>query len=122
MTKTPNAIVWMEIPVRDLARSRTFYETVLDVKMTVETMGPNEMAVFPHAEGQGVSGHLYEGEPAGDGRGPTPSLAVTDALPQVMERVRAAGGEVLGEEIAIPAGSFFYAKDPDGNSLSFFRT
>lgn len=121
-TKTgtaPNAVVWTEIPVTDLARGQAFYETVLGVSMMPEQMGPNMGAVFPYDGG--VSGHIYEGKPAGDGRGPTVSLAVADGLPDVMERVRAAGGAVLSEAITIPFGSFFYATDPDGNSLSFFR-
>ncbi|WP_179379845.1 VOC family protein [Jannaschia marina] len=115
----PNAVVWAEIPVGDLARAQGFYETVLGVTMTAEQMGPNMAATFPY--GGGVSGHIYEGKPAGDGRGPTVSLAVTDPLPAVMERVRKAGGEVVSETITIPFGTFFYATDPDGNSLSFFR-
>ncbi|MGB3406697.1 MAG: VOC family protein [Jannaschia sp.] len=121
MTSTPHAIIWAEIPVRNLSKGRTFYESVLQVDMPVETMGPNETAVFPHTEAGGVSGHLYEGKPAGDGRGPSVSLVVRDALPDVMARVRAAGGTVLSEAITIPAGQFFYANDPDGNSISFFR-
>lgn len=32
-----------------------------------------------------------------------------------------AGGAVVSAEIAIPAGRFFYATDPDGNPLSFFK-
>ncbi|WP_371153763.1 VOC family protein [Jannaschia sp. 2305UL9-9] len=117
----PNAVVWAEIPVTDLARGQAFYEAVLGVTMKAEQMGPNMAAVFPYAGGAGVSGHIYEGKPAGDGRGPTVSLLVTDDLTQVMERVWTAGGKVLGEVITIPFGRFFYATDPDGNSLSLFR-
>jgi hypothetical protein len=37
-----------------------------------------------------------------------------------MGRVKASGGEVLSPTIDIPAGSFFYATDPDGNSIGLF--
>ncbi|CTQ50862.1 VOC family protein [Jannaschia donghaensis] len=114
-----NAVVWTEIPVADLTKAQAFYEAALNTTMKAEQMGPDMTVVFPYDGG--VSGHLYEGRPAGDGRGPSISLAVTDPLPEVMDRVRAAGGEVISEAITIPFGSFFYATDPDGNSLSFFR-
>ncbi|GIT91869.1 hypothetical protein JANAI62_23260 [Jannaschia pagri] len=116
-----NALVWAEIPVSDLTKGSAFYGAVLGYDLTPEQMGPNMTAVLPTADGQGASGHLYEGKPSGDGRGPTVSLAVLDPLEDVMSRVWQAGGKVLGEVITIPFGSFFYAEDPDGNSLSFFR-
>ena len=47
-----DAISWFEIPVRDLNRAQRFYETLLDRKLTPETMGEERMAVFPAAEGR----------------------------------------------------------------------
>lgn len=121
MSITDNVFVWIEIPVSDLAKGRAFYEAVLAKELIAEQMGPQMTAVFPYADESTVSGHLYEGKPARDGGGITASLAVTDPLPEVMERVRQAGGAVVSPEIAIPAGRFFYATDPDGNPLSFFK-
>ena len=122
MTQTPNAVVWIEIPVQNLAKGQAFYEAVLAKTLTAEQMGPAMTAVFPYDEaGHGVSGHLYEGPTAGDGRGPAVSLAVTDPLAEVMGRVGEAGGQVISDVVTIPAGQFFYAMDPDGNRLSFFK-
>ncbi|TFL18547.1 VOC family protein [Jannaschia formosa] len=115
-----NAIVWAEIPVRDLDAACAFYGAALSCDLSQQQMGPNMAAVFPASE-TGVSGHLYEGKPAGDGSGPTVSLCVPDTLEATMDRVRAAGGKVVSPAIQIPAGRFFYATDPDGNSLSFFQ-
>lgn len=121
MSQVQNAVVWTEIPVSDLAKGQAFYEAALGTPMSQEQMGPNTVAVFAYDKGQGVSGHIYEGKPAGNGQGPSVSLAVTDTLEAVMDRVWSAGGKVISEVITIPFGSFFYATDPDGNSLSFFR-
>lgn len=117
----PNRLVWTEIPTADLVAAKAFYEAVLGVEMTIDEDGPNPLAVFPYPGGTGASGHLYPGTPAKAGEGITAHLAVDDALPAVMDRVRDAGGEVVSETITIPAGSFFYAIDPDGNSVSFFK-
>ena len=122
MTDTnPNRLIWAEIPTTDLDRAKAFYEKALAVSMTIDTDGPNPMAVFPYPGGAGTSGHLYPGKPAKMGEGITAHLAVDDDLPVVMERVKSAGGEVVSDSIAIPFGSFFYAIDLDGNSVAFFK-
>ncbi len=121
MTDQPNAVVWTEIPVASLDAACAFYGKVLEKELTVQQMGPDKTAVFPYAEGAGVSGHLYQGTPSGDGRGNTVHLAAPGKLEATMDRVRAAGGAVVSDAIAIPAGRFFYATDPDGNSVGFFE-
>ncbi|SFI36456.1 VOC family protein [Jannaschia pohangensis] len=120
MTKNVNAVVWAEIPVSNLAKGRAFYEAILQVEMLTEQMGPMETAVFPYDSDVAVSGHIYEGPTAGDGRGPAVSLMVKDDLPAAMARVTKAGGQVISEAIKIPAGEFFYVIDPDGNRISLF--
>ncbi|MCV2886879.1 VOC family protein [Ruegeria aquimaris] len=116
-------LVWGELPVTDMNRSVAFYAKVTGAKLTIDTGGPNPMAVFnPAAVETGVALHLYPGTPAGDGRGPTLHLAAEGALEDTMSRVTQAGGEVISPVVTIPAGRFFYAKDPDGNSVGFFET
>jgi hypothetical protein len=120
MTKSsPNAAVWFEIPVRDLARAKSFYGAVIARPLKDEQMGPNPTAVFAYLAGEGVSGHLYRGEPAKKGTGGTVHLAV-DGLEDALARVGPAGGEVVSPIIAIPAGRFAYCLDPDGNSFGLF--
>jgi predicted enzyme related to lactoylglutathione lyase len=117
----PNRLVWAEIPATDLDRAQAFYETVLAVPLKRDDTGPNPMAMFPYPGGTGAAGHLYPGKPAKKGEGITAHLAVFDDLADVQERVRKAGGEVVSDPITIPAGSFFYAVDTEGNSVGFFR-
>ncbi len=43
----PNPVNWFEIPVNDMARAITFYQSVFWVDLTEHEMGPNKMAFFP---------------------------------------------------------------------------
>ncbi|MBF9028872.1 VOC family protein [Rhodobacterales bacterium HKCCE3408] len=114
-----NAIVWFEIPVTDLDRAIAFYNTVLDQDLTVDTSGPNPMAVFKTQPENGVAGHLYPGKPSENG--PTIHLAASVSLEETRKRVEAAGGKAESPDIPLPMGAFFYGRDPDGNSIGFFR-
>jgi uncharacterized protein len=114
-------IVFTEIPASDPERACRFYETLLQGPLARDDNGPNPVWMFPHAEGGHAAGHIYPGRPANDGDGMTAHIAVTDQLTDAMERVRQGGGEVLSTVMDIPVGSFFYAKDTEGNSLGLFK-
>lgn len=123
MSDTPkNTAVWFEIPVTDIDAAKRFYEEVLSISMTRNDDGPNPMVMFSGMGDMGVSGHLYPGKPAEAGTGNTVHLAVDGSLDDAMGRVKAAGGQVVSPVIDIPAGSFFYATDPDGNSVGLFAS
>ena len=114
--------VWAEIPVTDMDRAVAFYAKVTGAELSIDTSGPNPMAVFKPADPTtGVAGHLYPGKPAADGEGPTIHLAAEGKLEEVIARVWDAGGQVLTDPIAIPAGRFVYCRDPFGNSIGFFE-
>ena len=74
-TQTPeDAVVWFEIPVTDMDRAKSFYGAVLQTSFVDDDTGPNPMAIFSVKDMQtGVSGHLYPGKPAGEGRGSSPA-------------------------------------------------
>lgn len=42
-----NVITWFEIPVSDLDRAKSFYETILDLKMVRKGDGEDEGIFFP---------------------------------------------------------------------------
>lgn len=116
-----NSAVWFEIPVTDMDKAKKFYSEVLMTEFTDMNDGPNPFSIFAYGKGdKDVSGHLYPGEPAPNGTGPTIHLAVSDDLAAAMDRVKAAGGSVVSPIIEIPAGRFAYCLDPDGNSISLF--
>lgn len=116
-----NRLVWTEIPATDLKRAGAFYEALLEGPLTEDNNGPQTMLMLPDFAGTGAIGHLYEGKPATQGDGITAHLAVGGTLEDAMERIKTGGGEVVSDVIAIPAGSFFYAKDTEGNSLGIFK-
>lgn len=121
MTETTrDRLVWVEIPATDLNRAKAFYEAVLDTTLVEDNNGPQTMQLIPSANGA-MCGHLYEGKPVTAGDGITPHLSVAGELADAMGRVKAGGGEVISEKVSVPSGTFFYAKDTEGNSLGIFK-
>ncbi|QDC11686.1 VOC family protein [Oceanicola sp. D3] len=117
-----DALVWCEIPVRDLDAAIEYYGKVLGNPLAKDESGANPIAMLPvKSPMDGTAGHLYPGKPAGDGNGVTVHLAVP-ALETALERVLEAGGRVLPGIIPIPFGRFAYTVDPDGNSIGLFET
>ncbi len=115
-------LVWGELPVSDMDKAVAFYAAVTGADLSIDTSGPNPMAVFrPENSSTGVGLHLYPGKPAKTGQGSTLHLSAQGQLEDVMTRVTAAGGQVVSEPIRVPPGRFFYALDPDGNSVGFFE-
>ena len=47
MSSHANPVNWFEIPINDLARARSFYETVLGVQITESEMSRKKMGGFP---------------------------------------------------------------------------
>lgn len=118
-----NFLVWGELPVTDLKRAITFYETVTQAELTIDTNGPNPMVIFPVKDSQaGIGLSMYPGQPAARGTGSTLHLSAPGPLEDTMQRVRDAGGEVVSDPIPIPGGRFFYALDLDGNSVGFYQS
>jgi uncharacterized protein len=117
--KPKTAVIWVEIPVSDLTKSKAFYGAVLQNELTDQEMGPFPTAVFSYAEG-GVGGHLYVGKPGAAGSGNVVHLSVAAPLEDALGRVKSAGGQVVSDIIAIPDGRFAYCLDIDGNSFGLF--
>ncbi|MFO1329930.1 MAG: VOC family protein [Rubrivivax sp.] len=115
---TRHAVTWFEIPVRDLPRAQGFYEAVLATTLKRETMGSEQMAIFP-ADEAGVAGCLNIGA---EGVAPSPAgtRVYLDAAPSIdaaLGRVAAAGGRITTPKTALPPGMGFFAHvaDTEGN-------
>ena len=53
-----HAIVWIDVPVRNLERAATFYSFLLNTTLSIETVAGIRLVPFPHQDGQ-PSGCLY---------------------------------------------------------------
>lgn len=116
-----NVINWFEIPVRDFSRAKKFYETILDIGMPEMEMGGARMGFFPYQPGSGrVSGAICKGENYHISvSGPKIYLNGNPDLSHILDRVNAAGGEVLvpKEEITPEHGYMACFRDTEGNHI-----
>lgn len=114
-----HAVNWFEIPATDLNRAQRFYETLLGASLKRETMGSEQMAIFPSEGDNAVSGCINVGA-----EGVAPSRSGTrvylDASPSIdaaLGRVTGAGGRVHTPKTALPPGMGYFAhiEDSEGN-------
>lgn len=121
-----NAVNWFEIPVTDLNRAKTFYETILDLDMTTAPpANGEEMAFFPRrhdtvmALSGIVSGALVKGErmkPSKDGA--FIYLNASPLLQPVVDKIEPAGGKIVTPITKIPAGLICVLIDTEGNKVA----
>lgn len=113
-----DAISWFEIPVRDLDRAQRFYEAVLERKLARETMGAEQLAIFPAGEGRTQGCITLGATPVAPST--TGTRVYLDASPSIdaaLSRVADAGGKVVARKTALPPGMGFWAHvgDTEGN-------
>jgi predicted enzyme related to lactoylglutathione lyase len=120
--KMQKVIDWFEIPVREIGPAQAFYEVVLQTNLhKADFAGPGmQMAVFSGL-GDAVKGALISGHPAMQ-VGVCGSLVYLHAgasLDTALQRVLAAGGEVVMGRVNLPEGMGFMAhmRDVDGNRV-----
>ena len=113
-----NAINWFELPTQDLDRAVRFYEKSLAVTLKREVFNGTDMAIFP-ADQQAAGGALIRDAkraPSGDG-----ALVYLDAsgkLDAALDRIPAAGGQVVLPKTDIgPPGFIAIVKDTEGNVI-----
>ncbi len=121
MDGSVNIINWFEVSVSDIARAKSFYETVFAIQMHQMEMMGMQMAFFPSENMNGkVSGALVQGPyhvPSMDGAklyfNGNPDLS------EALGRVEAAGGQITMPKTAIGGDNGFMAFiiDSEGNSV-----
>lgn len=112
-----NPVGWFEIYVQDMARSRAFYEAVLQVRLERLPVPDLEMWSFPmHPDGSGASGSLIRvpGHPSG-GNSTVVYFSCADCAVEA-GRVGAAGGRLEHPKMSIGQYGFVaMAYDTEGN-------
>lgn len=119
-----NIITWFELPVLDLDRAQSFYESILDIKMIRKTDGDDGAAFFPYnpeviqATSGRVTGVLSKSErnkPSDSG-----TLIYINAYPKiqtVLDKVEKAGGKIIAPKMLIPPGFIAVIMDTEGNKV-----
>ncbi|WP_254085588.1 VOC family protein [Dawidia cretensis] len=109
MKQKTNVITWFDIPVTDPIRAKTFYETILDIKMMTRNDDENEGIFFPHdpkvvqPTSERVTGVLSKSDKnSPSGHGTVVYINASLNLQTVLDRVERSGGKVLTGKIAIP--------------------
>jgi predicted enzyme related to lactoylglutathione lyase len=124
MEMNHNIAGWFEIPVSDMDRAIRFYETVFEVKMMRQQMGPLDIAFFPVVDkGMGAGGGLVFSaksyKPSTDGV-LIYLTALSGDLSNELERIVKAGGKQLlpKTQISAEVGYMGLFLDTEGNRIA----
>ena len=118
-----NMVTWFEIPVENMERAISFYETVFNVKLTRYTSGPAQIAAFPLIEKvPGSPGSLVLSPNFGSPSSNSTLMyfnAGSGDLQNELSRVEAAGGKILQEKTLITKENGYMAVmlDSEGNRI-----
>ena len=114
-----NPVVWFEIYVQDMPRSRTFYEKVLGGTLTkLDSPDPDiEMWAFPMEQNaSGAGGALAKMKGVPSGANSTMVYFGCEDCAIEAGRVSGAGGKIMKEKFSIgPYGFIAIGTDPEGN-------
>ena len=120
MPSHANPVNWFEIPVNDMAKAKSFYETVFGLDIMETEMGPNQMGWFPMEMGAaGSAGTLMKGDgytPSHDG-----SLVylTVETIDSTFETINSNGGKTLMPRMTIGEHGFIaHFEDSEGNRVA----
>ena len=122
MDAQSNSLNWFEIPATDISRARKFYESAFAIEMSEQEMMGMKMAFFPAEMGNGkASGCLCQSDmhkPSTEGS--VIYLNANPAMDNVLERITAAGGQVVMPKTLIDAniGHMAFFIDSEGNKVA----
>jgi len=122
MEMTTNAISWVEIPVTDFERAKSFYSKIFDYEMPEMEMDSYKMGfLLSDQENGGVGGAIVQGEDCEPSKkGSKVYLNGGNDLTVVLNRVEAAGGKIIAPKTEITPEFGFFAtfEDTEGNYIS----
>jgi uncharacterized protein len=109
-------VVHFEIGCRDRGKSGDFYSKLFDWKITAAGPASNIDTGSP----KGISGHItslgHEPEHY------TMFYVEVEDVQAALDKAAALGGTTLVGPIAIPAGTFAWFADPDGNTIGLIKS
>ncbi len=124
MPSHANPVNWFEIPVKNLANAKKFYESALGVEITESEMGPNKMGWFPMEMGaMGSAGTLIQGEGYVPSREGSLVYLHVDQIDPTLEAINAAGGKTLMPRMSIGEHGFIaHFEDTEGNRVALHES
>ena len=125
-TRMPNRIVHFEIEATDRERAKNFYSQAFGWQMQQmgEDMGQYVVVTTGDPEEPGgINGGIFM-SPAGAAKELNAYSCVVgvDNIDESMDKVKAAGGQLLGDKMDIPSiGTFVRCKDTEGNIFTMLQ-
>jgi predicted enzyme related to lactoylglutathione lyase len=108
-------VVHFEIGCRDNAKTAKFFADLFDWQM--QSMGPATM--IDTGAGGGIHGHI-----SSLGHEPhnyTTFYVQVDDVQAYLDKAASLGGKTLVPPISIPAGTFAWFSDPEGNTIGLWK-
>jgi predicted enzyme related to lactoylglutathione lyase len=119
-----NFLSFFEIPATDFHRAKTFYQSILDIRIEEMDMGGALMGFLP-SDGENISGAIVKG----DGYSPSAEGVIVylngdSDLQMILDKVEPNGGRVILPKTNIGADMGFYAifSDTEGNRMALHST
>ena len=112
-------VVHFEITADNVERARKFYE-IFGWEITSSGMpGVDYLLARTGEGGTGINGAIM---PRAYNSQPVINWVGVDDLDDMIDRVKAAGGEIVGEKQTVPGvGDTVYAKDTEGNTFGMLQ-
>ncbi len=120
-----NVLTWFEIPVSDIDRAKTFYETILDIEMIKRGDGEDEGVFFPFNPNivQATSGRVTgvlaksnKNKPSDNGT--VVYINASPSIQTVLDKVVPAGGKIIEpKQLFGPVGYIAVILDSEGNKI-----
>ena len=123
-----NVVSWVEIPVVNMDRAKTFYEAVFQFSITVHDLGGLVMGWFPQPKENtyGATGSLVLNEaykPSSTEGAVVYFNSSSGDVANELSRVEAAGGSILKNKTLIAEGMGYMALilDSEGNRIALYN-
>ena len=106
-------INYVELPAKDLAATKAFFETVFGWSFT--DYGPDYTAF----ENQGLDGGFFKSDLASSTeKGAALIVFYSDQLEATLAKVEKAGGTIIKPIFSFPGGRRFHFTEPSGNEFA----
>jgi predicted enzyme related to lactoylglutathione lyase len=122
----PNRIVHFEVEATDRERAKRFYSQAFGWQMQQMGQDMGEYVVVTTGDPKepgGINGGIFASPPGSSKELNAYSCVVgVENIDQSMDKVKAAGGQLLGEKMDIPTvGTFVRCKDTEGNIFTMLQ-